>query len=109
MDYFTFPGGNVLSQFIQFTRKLPFEFVQYDKEYLYGGTWLKLNGSPISSCEPENCGIMEKKCKHLEDSASQYANILENILGQVNNIMYRRSHWIIWFKPNSFDFPSEKL
>lgn len=109
MDYLAFPGGNILSQFIQFTRMLPFESVQYYKEYLYGGTWPRLNGSPISSCEPEDCCIMGKKCKHLGDSASQYVNALESILGQINNITYSQSHWIIWFKIYSFDFPSGKL
>lgn len=92
MDYMTFPGGNILSQFIQVTRMLPFESVQYYKEYMYGGTRPTLNGRPISSCEPEDCCIMGKKCKLLGDSASQYANALVSILGHVNNTTCSQSH-----------------
>lgn len=86
MNYLTFPGGNILSQLIPFTRMLPFESAQYYTEYSYTGTWPKLNGSPVSSCEPESCCIMGKKCKCLGDSASQYANALESVLEQINHI-----------------------
>lgn len=73
------------------------------------GTQPRLNGSPISSCEPANCYITGKKWKQLGDIASQYANALENILDQVNNRTCSQSHWIIWFKIYRFDFPSRKI
>lgn len=67
---------------------LPFASIQYYKEYLYEGTWPRLNGTPIPSCEPEDSCIMGKKCKHLADSTLQCAYALESILGQVNNITH---------------------
>lgn len=89
MVYLTVPGCNVLSQFFFFSRVLLFESVQHYKGFLYGSTWPRLIGSPVSSYEPEDFYIMGKKCKCLGDGASQYANVLEREYfepGQRHNI-----------------------